>query len=165
MHTTAPATKQWTCDKCGQPILKVEDGWVEWVRVKSTSDQSSARDLRLVHHKPASPLTSRPSGCQFDEKVEDQKDQGIVGDLPLKEFLGASGLMDLLQLLAEKQLPMEEVLEMIKRLHIPGYERAHRHFEEAIAEGVFEWNTAPGYPHENQIAKVCDWLDRHGRRE
>ena len=69
----------------------------------------------------------------------------MVLDLPLDSFLGSDGLMSLLALVAEHRVKSTEVLEMIKRLHIPGYEHTRLHFDEAISEGVFEPNTVPGY--------------------
>lgn len=52
--------------------------------------------------------------------------------------------MRLLALLAERQVRSDEVLEMIKRLHIPGCEHTRLHFDEAISEGVLEPNAARG---------------------
>jgi hypothetical protein len=68
--------------------------------------------------------------------------------------------MRLLALMAEDRVPRDEALEMIKRFHIPGYEQARRHFEEAIAERGFEPNTAPGYYHSDQIKAVIRWQAR-----
>ncbi|XHR31043.1 MAG: hypothetical protein ACFUZC_10870 [Chthoniobacteraceae bacterium] len=48
---------------------------------------------------------------------------------------------------------------MIKRLHIHGYEHARLHFDEAIANGVFEPNTALGYHPQEDIKAVLDWLE------
>jgi hypothetical protein len=42
--------------------------------------------------------------------------------------------MRLLALIAEERAPTNDILEMIKRLHIRGYEQARLHFDEAIAE-------------------------------
>jgi hypothetical protein len=62
-------------------------------------------------------------------------------------------------------VPKEEALEMIKRLHIPGYEEARHYFDEAIAEGVYEPNTAPGFPHQSQINAVLTYVrERDSRR-
>jgi hypothetical protein len=65
--------------------------------------------------------------------------------------------MNLLGKLHDKAVPTEEVLEMIKRLHIPGYEEARHHFKSARAEGVYEPNTAWGYPFQYQIAAVLEF--------
>ncbi|VEG89833.1 Uncharacterised protein [Legionella spiritensis] len=72
-------------------------------------------------------------------------------------FLGADGLMQLLILLSEQRLPQDQVLEMIKRLHIPGYEHARRYFNEAIDHLVFEPNTPPGFYLQHNIDAVLEW--------
>ena len=97
--------------------------------------------------------------CQFNEDHEFRKDKGIVNDLPLKSFLGADGLMLLLSLIAEKRTPTEQVLEMIKRLHIPGYEHARPYFKKAISEGVFEPNTMAGYYWQCDIEAVLKYVE------
>ena len=42
--------------------------------------------------------------------------------LPLDRLVGPDGLMVLLSLLAEGELPHTEILELLKRVQIPGYE-------------------------------------------
>lgn len=150
-HSLAP----WTCDTCGQPIHNVDDGWVEWIEFKSPEGRKG-RDLRLVHSRPASPTGGR---CQFNQQAERQRDGGIILDRQLSSFLGPDGLMDLLSLIAESRLPTEDVLEMIKRLNIPGYEQARMHFDGAISEGVFEPNTMRGYYHQVDIEAVLEHLE------
>lgn len=132
----------WICDACGETIKDQADGWVEWLR---NSESRECRGLRLVHHQPASPRN--PAGsCQYDSDVEWNSDQSsLVNDLSLEFFLGSDGLMRLLAMLSDGTPPADEVIEMIKRLYIPGYEHAHRHFEHAIAEGVIEPDTKFGF--------------------
>ncbi len=57
--------------------------------------------MRLVHHFPSSPKKGNIK-CKFDQKSEFAKDQGIVGDLLLTDFLGPKGLMTLLSFIAEE---------------------------------------------------------------
>ena len=129
----------WICDACGGIIEVAEDGWVEWRKpVKNGKVARRGQDLRLVHHTES---PDQESKCQFD----DHDPQFIVFDLPLDSFLGSNGLMLLLAMLAECRVRRMEVLEMIKRLHISGYEHTRLHFDEAISKGVFEPNTARGY--------------------
>ena len=150
----------WTCDVCEGAIATAEDGWVEWIAYRGRV--RPGRDLRLVHARPASP---NRRGCQFDERQEYDADGGLVHDLSLPDFLGANGLMRLLALIAEESVDRPLVLEMIKRLHIPGYEDAWRHFDEAISDGVYEPNTEPGYPHQYQIQAVLDFYGPPDRLE
>jgi hypothetical protein len=51
-------------------------------------------------------------------------------------------------------MPKDEALELIKRLHIPGYEQARLHFERAISEGVIERQYPPGYYNQSEIEAV-----------
>jgi hypothetical protein len=144
-------TTSWTCDACGLPINDARDGWVEWVTYKNADGQDRGRGLRLVHHQPASP---RKSGCQYDGKQEFQRDRGILSDQSLDSFLGPDGLMLLLSLISEGELPQAEVIEMIQRIHIPGYEHARHHFPDALARGVIEPNLPPGFHWQADIERV-----------
>ena len=153
----------WVCDTCGEIIEKVGDGWVEWLSPAKGEEKGRGKGLRLVHHKPASPRN--PSGsCQYDMHTEFKKDF-LLKDMPLSHFLGANGLMVLLSLLPEGELPKEDVLEMIKRLHIPGYEHARLCFDEAIHEGVFEPNTLPGYYWQSDIQATLEYVKRRQGEE
>lgn len=156
--------KGWICDRCGQAIVRAQDGWVQWLS-KHESGNWSGRDLQLVHHLPASPIGQKRPGCQFNEQAEFAKDKMTVGDLHLTHFLSKDGLMDLLSMLVEGGLPQNEVIEMIKRLHIPGYEHARHHFDRAISEGVFEPNTLEGFYRQSNIEAVNEWIERSGKEE
>lgn len=143
----------WICDACGQEIEDAEHGWVEWLTEPGGGDRQS-HGLRLVHQERFSPR--RPDSlCYYNEK---KNPHSGAGDLPLTSFLGPDGLMLLLSFLHDKEFREdEEVLEMIKRLHVPSYEHAFRHIEDAVAEGVFEPNTAPLYCHQDDIKAVLEW--------
>ncbi|MEO7298737.1 MAG: hypothetical protein ABI042_09200 [Verrucomicrobiota bacterium] len=149
------AKLSWTCDKCGESIDDVEHGWVEWISCKDTNGNWKGRNLRLVHHQPFSPIKSG-NGCQYNQRV-DLTNEEILSDLPLRSFVGADGLMDLLALTAD-QIPTDEVVEMVKRLHIPNYEAARLHFHRAIAGGAFEPNTRPGFYSQSDIAAVLKFV-------
>ena len=45
-------------------------------------------------------------------------------DLALPEFLGPDGLLHFLDFIAKGSIETPDVLEMIKRLHVKGYEQA-----------------------------------------
>jgi len=151
---------EWTCDTCGGRITEAKDGWVEWLY---EHDSDREYGLRLVHHRPASP---RPGGCQYDGREEFARSRNSVKDLELPFFLSPDGLMQLLQMVSDGRFSdREEVLEMIKRLHVPGYEKAHRHLEAAVAEGVYEPNAPLMYPFQDQIQLTNEWLDREREKE
>lgn len=146
-------TTTWVCDTCGQLIQAAAHGWVEWIMYSGEDYSKPGRDLRLVHHRPHSPLNQ---GCQFDRREERAKDGGLIADQSLPEFQGPDGLMELLSMIAEQRLPAAQVIEMVKRLHVPGYEHARRHLQRAVVEGVIEPNTPPGFPMQRQLAAVLE---------
>ena len=97
---------RWICDSCGQEITSVEDGWVEWISLDSGMIPSG-RGLRLVHKSPS---------CQYNQKAEHRKDGGILSDSSLSDFLGSDGLMRLLQLLSEEEVPKTITISPILKL-------------------------------------------------
>ena len=151
-------TKTWICDACNTEIANVDHGWVEWL-VRSEGGNRIGRGLRLVHHKPHSPR-AKGTGCQYNQTTERKKDGSSLLDGKLSEYVGPQGLMDLLCLLSENELPDVEVIEMIKRLHIPGYEHARKHFEAAIADEVFHQNTKAGFHAIADIKATLTWMKK-----
>jgi len=147
----------WICDTCGQPITEAEHGWVEWL-IQPGGGRHRAHGLRLVHHRPYSPRA--PHGrCQYDNDNVYENFNAGINDRALRDFLGPDGLMDLLAFLHDEEFSDKgEVLQMIKRLHIPGYEQAFRYFDMAINDGAFEPNTIPNYYSQNQINAVIAWI-------
>ena len=146
-------TRRWTCDSCFMPIESVEDGWVEWQHHVRRNHYREGT-LRLVHHE---------LGCQYDNRAVYADTGYIIQNLPLEYYVEADGLMMLLRHL-EEGFPQTDVVEMIKRLHIPGYERARHYFEEAIAAGAFEPNTQLGYHHQYQIEATLRYVDERDKR-
>ncbi|WP_245625347.1 hypothetical protein [Stenotrophomonas chelatiphaga] len=154
------ANPPWKCDQCGHPINSVEDGWVEWLNGSIAEQWEGAlRGLRLVHHKPASPNADQ-GGCYHDEAYWFAAKRYTVSDLPLTSFVGPDGLVTLLAFLADRRFAdPDEVLELIKRLHVPNYEGARNSFEAAIAEGVFEPRSTPGYYDQRELLAVLNWIN------
>lgn len=144
-------TTTWICDTCGNEIEKAGDGWVEWLSTKDTSGKSQGNGLRLVHHR-----TTR-EGCQYG--FADLSEKTILQDLELAKLLGADGLNLLISMIADRELPTEELLEMIKRLHIPGYEHARKHFSRAITEAIIDPNLPPGYYWQYEIKAVLEAVE------
>ena len=154
-----PETKFWICDTCGERINTVEDGWVEWIVAGNSAGERRGRNLRLVHHLPASPRRQeREYGCQINERRECDRNEVLL-DQSLSDSVGPDGLMNLLSMLAEGELPKESVIEMIKRLHIPGYEVARLHFVEAAEAGIFEPNAMPGVYWQEDMDAVLRYME------
>lgn len=143
------------CDTCGQKITAASEGWVEWLMNRQKTSPEGF-GIRIVHHNAKS---GGDHGCQYNEHVEFERSGATLNDLPLSFFTTSDGLMLLLSFIGREVLPKEEVIEIIKRLHIPGYERVRSHLEEAISHEIYEPATPPGYPTTSDIERVIEWLD------
>lgn len=151
----------WRCDTCGKPIETVEDGWVEWLSVEDLKNNTYRQyGLRLVHHKPASPRNTE-DGCQYNAQEQFQNNRATVQDTPLEELVGGFGLMNLLEYIDAKDLPNKDVVEMIKRLHVPLYEQARLYFDDAISEGIIQPNGRPGFYTQDQMENVVQWAEEN----
>jgi hypothetical protein len=111
-----------------------------------------------VHSHSSGAQKKSGNSCRYNSKKEYQKDGGSLADNPLSEFLGPDGLMRLLLSIAENELPTLEVLEMIKRLHIPGYEHARKHFKGAISSGVFDPDMPENFYRQHDIKATLDFI-------
>jgi hypothetical protein len=124
------------------------------------------RGLTLVHHFPASPRKKgHEFGCQFDSQAEFRKDSGTDEGFSLEECCGSDGLTRLLSLLEEEDSSRGDVLEIIKRVHTPGYEQARLHVGEAIAEGIIEPNLPEGFYLQSDIREVVRWAEHEKEAE
>jgi hypothetical protein len=107
-------------------VSDLQAGWVEWLAAEDTKGIPKVSVLRLVHCRNTSPRWPEPYGCQYNPRDEFRKNHGIVEGLALERFACPDGLMLLLSLIAERELPTEELIELAKRVQIPGYETADR---------------------------------------
>ncbi len=145
-------TKFWICDNCGKKIDNIEDGWVECLEAKDENGNYKSWGIRIVHR----------IGCLYNQDLVYKQHKAIVSDIDLKSLSGSDGLMYLLEKISDNNFKdNEEVLEIIKRIHIPGYEEARLYFDEAIEEGVFEPNTKPSYYSQNDIKAVLDYIRKN----
>jgi hypothetical protein len=147
--------RTWICDFCGGPINKPEDGLVEWVDFE---ESKPGRSLRLVHNSKYV-TGSRKDSCTLND-AELVSDKESVGSNSLADYIGDNGLMHLLTLISESTLSTHDVLEMIKRLHITGYEQARKHFKEAINAGVFEPNTKKNFYSQSDIEATINFISK-----
>ena len=142
----------WKCDTCGDAVETVETGWVEWMSQIGSKSTNPRHNFRLVHHAVPG------KKCQYNSRTFPEGTG--LGDLPLAYFLGNDGLMNLLEYLSDSPSSADEIIELIKRLHIPGYEEARSHFDHAIRAGVFEPNTKPGFYSLADIQRTVDWAKK-----
>lgn len=114
----------WSCDECGEPIDRPEDGWVEWLVYGEYPMKGLG--LRLVHHYPASPI-QHEGGCYYIRDFERgrRREAGFVLDNHMAVFMGPAGLVRLLEILERGHCAPAELALIVKRLHVPGYEEAN----------------------------------------
>jgi hypothetical protein len=144
----------WKCTACGEFITGVEDGWVEWLSNEDEQGSTRLSGLRLVHRKHGA---NQPWGCQYDPQREFRNDRSLVEGLPLERFVGSDGLMLLLSLIAQSELPQEEVLELTKRVQIPGYEQVRQIYQAEIAGGLLETSIGTGFFLQSEIGLLLQW--------
>jgi len=147
----------WRCDSCGELVSDVQAGWVEWVATEEINGKPEAGGLRLVHHRNSSPRGQESHACQYNPRDEFRKNLGIVEGLPLDRFLGPDGLILLLSMIAEGELPVQELIEFAKRVQIPGYEAVYEMVDDAVSEGVIAPCISRGFYLQCEIWDVLQW--------
>ncbi|MFW7419736.1 hypothetical protein ACODH8_05970 [Vagococcus fluvialis] len=140
----------WSCDSCKSDIVDVKDGILEW---KNTRNHERY-DLHLVHNNEC---------CSYDKDRLSDTENVTVSYSLLKNYVGQDGLMTFLEEIDLKDFSDDkEVLEMIKRLHIEGYDEVRLHIKQAISEGVYVPNTAPMFPMQSDIEQIKEWKQQKG---
>jgi len=147
----------WRCDSCGELVADLQAGWVEWIAAQDRKGKPRVSGLRLVHRRSASPRCREPYGCQYNPQDEFGKHRGIVEGLALERFAGPDGLMLLLSMIAERELPAEELIELAKRVQIPGYEAVYELVRDAVSEGVIAPAIGLGFYLQCEIRDVLNW--------
>jgi hypothetical protein len=130
---------------------------VEWLAAEDTHGKPKVSGLRLVHHRNTSPRWPEPHGCQYNPRDEFRRNRGIVEGLALDRFAGPDGLMLLLSMIAGRELPMLELIELAKRVQVPGYEAVHEVVQDAVREGVIAPSISAGFYLQCEIGNVLRW--------
>ena len=136
----------WRCGNCNELITSIEGGWVEWLVSEDFSGKTLVRGLRLVH-----------ALCRYDDRREFRANRSLVEGLPLERFIGPDGLMLLLSLIAQGEMPRVDLLELVKRVHIPGYEQTRELFPDAIHGGAVAPLVGDGFYTQSEIHEVLNW--------
>jgi hypothetical protein len=147
----------WRCDSCGQFPPDLQAGWVEWLAAEDTRRKPKVSGLRLVHRRNTSARSPVPYGCRYNPRDEFRKNRSIVEGLALDRFAGPDGLMLLLSMIAERELPLQELIELAKRVQIPGYEAAYELVHDAVSEGVIAPCISSGFCLQCEIWDVLKW--------
>jgi hypothetical protein len=152
------ATAGWRCASCGRLITSVEDGWVEWL-VDGEDDKgaSTISGFRLVHDDQSAGAPGVRGGCRYHFDQEFARHRNIVEGLPLARFVGFDGLMLLFFFISSGEMPLEDVLELAKRVQIPGYEQSRDLLQNLLTKGLFSASIGEGFYLQSEIQTVSQW--------
>jgi hypothetical protein len=150
--------KGWRCDFCGDIITSVQAGWVEWLASEDKQGNDVLRGLRLVHR--GRQKNARTHNCRYDPLEEFRRGRTIVEGLPLERLVDADGLMILLSLLAEGELPHREILELVKRVQIPGYELVRNLSPRGQHSKLLSPVLSHGYYLQSEIREMLGWANQ-----
>ena len=147
----------WRCDSCGQLVPDLQAGCVEWLAVEDTRGKPKVSGLRLVHRLNTGARSLEPCRCRYNPRDEFRKNRSIVEGLALDRFAGPDGLMLLFSMIAERELPLQELIELAKRVQMPGYEAAYELVHDAVSEGVIAPCISSGFYLQCEIWDVLKW--------
>jgi len=119
--------QQFICDECQGVIEKIEDGWVEWFN----GHENPIHGFRIVHASGVSPRSKEGGNCFYPESP-------YVSDLHLDVFTGSDGLAFLLSFFQRNVSDPNELIEIIRRIHIPYYEEARHYLERAYYNKIID---------------------------
>jgi hypothetical protein len=147
----------WRCDSCGQLVPDLQAGCVEWLAAEDTRGKPKVSGLRLVHRLNTGARSLEPCRCRYNPRDEFRKNRSIVEGLALDRFAGPDGLMLLFSMIAERELPLQELIELAKRVQMPGYEAAYELVHDAVSEGVIAPCISSGFYLQCEIWDVLKW--------
>jgi len=144
-QTVGQISVGWKCSTCGQLITRIDDGWVEWLAFEDQEGRTHLTGLRLIHCLLARTGKRGPRACQYDARQQFRRNHSLVEGLPLERFVGPDGLMLLLSFIAVGKMPVGDILELAKRVQIPGYElvrdllrgAGHKFSASSIGDGFY----------------------------
>ena len=116
--------QQFICDECGGLIKKVEDGWLEWIHER----RGPIHGFRIVHIVQASPRVNKEGNCYYPDRFN-------ASDNHLNFFAGPDGLSILLSFFQQKLTDPKELIDVIRRIHLPYYEEARPYLGKALDDG------------------------------
>ena len=149
----------WRCSTCRQLITRTEDAWVEWLAFEDQQERTHLTGLRLVHRLPTRAGKRGPRCCRYDARRQFRKDRSIVEGLSLESFVGPDGLMLLLSFVATGEMPVWDILELAKRVQIPGYELI-RDLPRRVTHRFIAPSIGDGYYLQSEIAAVLASYDQ-----
>jgi hypothetical protein len=107
---------------------------------------------------------AQEDSCLYDQSREFRNDRSIVEGLPLARFVGPDGLILLLAFLDTGELPKHDVLELAKRVQVPGYEQTRELFQAAINSGAVTPVIGDRYYLQSEMKALLRWaMDESSR--
>jgi hypothetical protein len=94
---------------------------VEWLAFEDKYGNTMVGGVRLIHRR-ATGVRTGGRGCRYDARKEFRNHASIVEGLALERFVGPDGLMLLLSLVEAGEFRKQDLLELAKRVQVPGYE-------------------------------------------
>jgi len=167
--------KQWFCDACDEVIEKPEDGWVYWSKDRDERGAvfGKVHSFHVVHKFRASP---KRAGLEPRESPHVScYPPNIDQDTDLVLMLGPSGIIRLLSHMdvgmhfdaaGDEILRVKDVrnwTETFRRLHLPYYEQARRHFKQAREEGRLEGEHETSLYNERTLRALVDEYGKNDR--
>jgi hypothetical protein len=133
---------------------------VEWLASESDRGQEVLRGLQLVHRGSIRPNGNKED-CRYDLLKEFRKSKTLVEGLPLERFVGPDGLMMLFSFLAAGSLPIGEILELAKRVQIPGYELARSFLQASTSSNIVTQSLGHGCYLQSEIRQMIALASDH----
>lgn len=132
------------CDDCGELIVNPRQAEVAWARYDD--ERKKVWVVHAPHDCPRwnqAPLSTAVSGR---------------GTVSLRSYLGPAGLLELLNDIERGEFPLEVGFDLLRRLHVPGYEQYLLARRDAIADGCGE--QVPARPGRSKFRNFLAWLKK-----
>jgi hypothetical protein len=141
--------QEFVCDRCGELIKQPKGGWLEWL----SGDDFKRHGFQVVHHKTYSPNEGE-CGCYYDSKLDSAGSH-------LDDFLGTDGLVTLLSMFEGSVRDPGELVEVIRRLHVPNYEEARMYWRTAKEDGYFDGDGKYSSYLQSSLRNLIDKYGQH----
>jgi hypothetical protein len=137
--------QEWICDECREVIDDADRGHMEWM----VDEGDRAWGFRIVHHGRRSPRAGDAVSPARGTDCHRYRQHASRYDLDLSQFIGTDGLVEMLAFLdpgpdhvprftGPRVRDVRELVEIVRRLHVPYYEEARLYWDRARRDGFFD---------------------------